>query len=261
MAKIFVSYSRSDKAKVRKLIPLLRENYGYENVWWDQNFYGGQVWWEELLKQINQCDVFVFSMSQRSLSSPYCLAELEEARRLRKPIVYVKLRGNTQVPEIIASVQYVQLVGGVSRKTIAPLVRSINEYASRPRSMQAPITPNRVALPFVPPKEPRNLFMEYTQQITIGVIVTLIGGVALSWFIQEGDRFSAPSPGQLIPAVTNTLTLSSERIALTPVARNADWTPVERDFGGVTMVLVPAGCFMMGSEDGSSNETPIILQS
>jgi len=35
----------------------------------------------------------------------------------------------------------------------------------------------------------------------------------------------------------------------TPVANNADWTPQERDFDGVTMVLVPAGCFMMGSTD------------
>lgn len=35
--------------------------------------------------------------------------------------------------------------------------------------------------------------------------------------------------------------------ALTPVTSNADWTPVERDFDGVTMVLVPAGSFEMGS--------------
>lgn len=31
--------------------------------------------------------------------------------------------------------------------------------------------------------------------------------------------------------------------------RNADWTPIEQDFEGVTMVLVPAGCFIMGSTD------------
>ncbi len=28
---------------------------------------------------------------------------------------------------------------------------------------------------------------------------------------------------------------------------NADWTPIERDFDGVTMVLVPVGCFEMGA--------------
>ena len=45
--------------------------------------------------------------------------------------------------------------------------------------------------------------------------------------------------------------------AFTPVARNSDWTPVERDFDGVTMVLVPAGCFQMGSDDGGSEERPV----
>ena len=41
------------------------------------------------------------------------------------------------------------------------------------------------------------------------------------------------------------------------VVRNADWTPVERDFDGVTMVLVPAGCFDMGSNNGQDDERPI----
>lgn len=39
------------------------------------------------------------------------------------------------------------------------------------------------------------------------------------------------------------------REARSGVLRNADWTPVERTFDGVTMVLVPAGCFTMGSTD------------
>jgi formylglycine-generating enzyme required for sulfatase activity len=46
---------------------------------------------------------------------------------------------------------------------------------------------------------------------------------------------------------TPTITPDPLQAAFTPVARNADWTPVERDFDGVTMVLVPAGCFDMGS--------------
>ena len=34
-----------------------------------------------------------------------------------------------------------------------------------------------------------------------------------------------------------------------PVTRNGDWAPVVQEFDGVKMVLVPAGCFMMGSAD------------
>jgi formylglycine-generating enzyme required for sulfatase activity len=42
-----------------------------------------------------------------------------------------------------------------------------------------------------------------------------------------------------------------------PVMKNSDWKPVERNFDGVTMVQVPAGCFMMGSNDGHINEKPV----
>lgn len=37
-----------------------------------------------------------------------------------------------------------------------------------------------------------------------------------------------------------------ELLGIEPITSNADWTPVERDFDGVAMVLVPVGCFMMG---------------
>lgn len=43
----------------------------------------------------------------------------------------------------------------------------------------------------------------------------------------------------------------------TPVASNSAWTPVVQDIDGYTMVLVPAGCFMMGSEEGRRDERPV----
>lgn len=60
----------------------------------------------------------------------------------------------------------------------------------------------------------------------------------------------------------HTPTLSAEQIALTPVLSNAMWQPyiTERDFDGVMMVLVPAGCFTMGNENGESDEQPIYEQ-
>jgi formylglycine-generating enzyme required for sulfatase activity len=38
---------------------------------------------------------------------------------------------------------------------------------------------------------------------------------------------------------------------------NVDWTPVVQVFDGIEMVLVPAGCFWMGSTAGSHNEQPL----
>jgi len=47
---------------------------------------------------------------------------------------------------------------------------------------------------------------------------------------------------------------SVEQLALTPVARNEDWIPVEREINGVMMVLVPAGSFVMGSTQAQIDE-------
>lgn len=59
---------------------------------------------------------------------------------------------------------------------------------------------------------------------------------------------SKPSP---IPTADATATL----IAFRPQT-NAEWTPIERDFDSVVMVLVPAGCFEMGAAT-YSYEQPI----
>ena len=52
-------------------------------------------------------------------------------------------------------------------------------------------------------------------------------------------------------------TVPLEELAFIPVTKNDDWVPYERDFDGTTMVLVPVGCFMMGSEDGDDDERPV----
>jgi len=41
------------------------------------------------------------------------------------------------------------------------------------------------------------------------------------------------------------------------VSSNDEWTPYSEEINGVEMVLVPAGCFMMGSEDGNDDEKPV----
>ncbi|MBE2271177.1 MAG: SUMF1/EgtB/PvdO family nonheme iron enzyme [Anaerolinea sp.] len=51
------------------------------------------------------------------------------------------------------------------------------------------------------------------------------------------------------PSNTPTATADPLERAFTPVTANSDWTPVTREFDGVTMVLVPVGSFDMGSTD------------
>jgi formylglycine-generating enzyme len=339
MHKIFVSYSRSDKSKVKKLIPLLREVYGLENVWWDENFYGGQVWWEEIRQQIAECDVFVYLMSPRSLGSPYCLAELDEAKRLRKPILPVKLRRETQVPDVLARLQFVNLSGQINRAAIPPLLRAINQHASRPPSTLPPLGETPVALPQIPPSDPRNWLAEYAMQILIAIIATIVGGVILAMIIRDARFAEPPEPTVVVGANTlsplqiaaatqtrdafefaqtldaleaadaaaqrqtatafaptqqaeilltvdaiNTATRAAFQSQATQNAAatfaalptpdplqaayaqaaaydyrngNGAWTPTRVDFDGVAMMLVPPGCFMMGSNEGNADEQPV----
>lgn len=56
-------------------------------VWVDQELTGGDSWWQEILQQVRQCDVFVLALSNNSLRSKPCIAELEYTEALGLPVV------------------------------------------------------------------------------------------------------------------------------------------------------------------------------
>ena len=70
----------------------------------------------------------------------------------------------------------------------------------------------------------------------------------------------------VVPTATNTPTTTdtpdvptAEEVAFAGVSSNVDWeaySPYVRQFSDIEMVLVPAGCFLMGSEDGEADERP-----
>ncbi|HEX2620035.1 MAG TPA: SUMF1/EgtB/PvdO family nonheme iron enzyme [Phototrophicaceae bacterium] len=64
------------------------------------------------------------------------------------------------------------------------------------------------------------------------------GNYAFDWFDYYGLRVVLPLD------TSEQSTIMSD--ASVPVAHNTDWTPVEQDFNGIMMVLVPAGQFLMG---------------
>jgi formylglycine-generating enzyme required for sulfatase activity len=65
------------------------------------------------------------------------------------------------------------------------------------------------------------------------------------------------------PSDTPTVTLTPTATPIppgfpgNPVTSNDEWTPVTQTFSGVEMVLVPVGCFMMGSDNGDDDEKPV----
>ena len=67
----------------------------------------------------------------------------------------------------------------------------------------------------------------------------------LSEHTQTSSSTAAPAPGLAVDCQVAGL----PEIACTGIASNDKWTPVIREFSGVSMALVPAGCFTMGSTE------------
>jgi hypothetical protein len=86
--RIFVSYSSRDGAAVHKLVAALRHAH---EVWYDDELGGGQQWWNAILDRVRGCDIVVFAMSNRSLKSQPCQAELGYAQALQRPILPVQV--------------------------------------------------------------------------------------------------------------------------------------------------------------------------
>ena len=60
-------------------------------VWLDDELGGGDAWWSEILEQIRGCTVFLFALSDNSLHSKPCRAELGYAQELGLPILPVQI--------------------------------------------------------------------------------------------------------------------------------------------------------------------------
>jgi hypothetical protein len=101
MTKFFISYSRSVKSEVSRLVELLRAK-GHD-VWWDADISAGQPWWGTILDKIEWCEIFVFVTSEKSVQSAYCMAELKYATDRNRPILPFVIDGlaaNLIPPEV-----------------------------------------------------------------------------------------------------------------------------------------------------------------
>jgi len=86
---LFVSHSRLDQSAVETLAVVLRRTL--QQVWLNEQLGGGDTWWATVLEQVRDCEVFVLALSNHSLGSKSCQAELAYARALRRPMLPVQI--------------------------------------------------------------------------------------------------------------------------------------------------------------------------
>ncbi len=87
--KVFISYSSQDESAVTSTVEDLER--AHIEVWRDDELRGGEVWWTQILTQIRDSTVFLFALSDNSLYSRPCRAELGYAQALGLPILPVQV--------------------------------------------------------------------------------------------------------------------------------------------------------------------------
>jgi hypothetical protein len=104
---IFISYARHDRPAVEMLARDLEGTR--ESVWMDNELTGGQAWWDTILRQIRQCDLYVLALSPESLKSRACRLELQYAVALRRPLLPVQIAdlAISTAPQVVADTQIV----------------------------------------------------------------------------------------------------------------------------------------------------------
>src|SRR5437773_1461312 len=119
--KLFVSYARVDKTYCVQIV----ETMDVHEVWYDDRLYAGQDWWQEILRRLDWCEGFLYILSPDSVASDYCNKEFDLARDLGRHIIPVLIRENTNIPDALADIQYVNLSKGITTDGIKALLNSI----------------------------------------------------------------------------------------------------------------------------------------
>lgn len=153
---LFISYSRDDKAWVYEFWRNLRDQ-SRRNPWIDQDLKVASIWWDSILTAIEDCDVFVYIMTPRSLESIYCKAEVDYAIALNKPILPVMLKP-CNPPKNISRFQFLDLIRDMPMANILLIVeRGLGEvYLRIERGEYPPRDAPRPALPTADQQPTRN---------------------------------------------------------------------------------------------------------
>ncbi len=141
--RVFVSHSSKDHAFATQLVRDLQAALGHEHtVWYDEHsLTGGDEWWPMIVRELNQCNVFVVILSPDAMKSRWVLDEINIAwKRKNSPanIRFIPLlhfpcnvRGDLETLQIISflapkpyDVAFKELL-----KAIQPLSKAL-----RPRS-------------------------------------------------------------------------------------------------------------------------------
>jgi hypothetical protein len=235
MALIFVSYSKADATFVKDFVAKLKSKYPKHDIWYDNELSGGVDWWKRIEANIQNCQIFLFLISNDALESEYCQKELRLALsftdKLLVPVVVRPKWELSRFPEelryFVADRQRINLEHGFENKEeVRKLWKTIDEELKKVNPLDVWIS--------------RFKDLEY-KALWVSVILSSLAFVLYFWLIPVVQRIITP------------LGFSKYH----PVVSNVEWQPfVEENaasFQDIDVVLVPAGCLELGNDSEATN--------
>lgn len=133
---VFISYSRTDKARVEQLVNFLSEND--IPVWWDEEMEAGQVFRNVIGNVLDKACCVVVAWSVDSVAKDFVRAEAEEGRK-RGVLLPVILDKNLRIPLPFTEYHYADLSKPdfVSGKEIGKLLKTIRAIIESGRPVHA----------------------------------------------------------------------------------------------------------------------------
>ena len=141
MERVFISYSRNNLDVVQDLIQDLKA-VGID-AWHDKTLTGGQRWWDRILSNIRDCEVFILALSPESLDSEACKSELSYVAQLSRTILPVLVADGVNLNLLSPPLSEIQVTDYRQRDKEAAfaLVKAINtapKAAPLPDPLPAP---------------------------------------------------------------------------------------------------------------------------
>jgi hypothetical protein len=227
--RLFISSSLADQSFTKKLADYLYR--AYDEVWFDSNRYGGEVWWEDVLWNIKASDIFIYLLSPSSIGAGYCGAEYAEAQRLRKQILPVVIRPNTPIPPDLAELQPVDLSEGLTATKVGELLAALKQLENQfPKAPPIPVNVVPTPVPAVTNESPRRV-----PRWILAVFAVLVGLALIAMVLfapSDPPVVATTTAADTSPAPTSTPlspTPTVERLATTVHPTRATQTRMPTD--------------------------------
>jgi hypothetical protein len=177
--RVFVSYSRNNREVVTQIIQDVQA-VGID-AWHDQTLTGGQRWWDTILANIRESDIFVCALSPQYWESEACKSELAYAVQLGKAILPVLVADGVNLNLLTAPLNEIQVTDyrGCDKGAAFALIKYIHTAPANP--------PLPSPLP-APPRVPVSYLSTLTERIDSHEPLDSQDQITLLFELEQGLR-------------------------------------------------------------------------